>query len=129
MAKSVLTFLILAIATLQAALTMNCYCNTPRCINYGGFKLYNNKYHVGDRVCFNCDNGNGIYGSSSAKCLYSYSRNFRCAYWSHKPPVCRCDISDIYVAQIICPSLKLTGLKPGFRAIHSCDCGLVLKGI
>lgn len=62
MTKFVLTFLILAITTLQVALIMNYYCNTPKCISYKIWWLH----HVGDRVYLNCDNGNGIYGSLSA---------------------------------------------------------------
>lgn len=91
MAKSILTFLIAAVATLQVAFAINYYCDPPTRISYGGFKPYRNKYSVGDTVYFYCDDEYGIYGSSSAKCLYS--RNYKRAYWSHKPPVCRRELS------------------------------------
>lgn len=149
MAKSVLTILIVAIATLQLAFATNRYCKPPKNISNGGFKPYDDKYPVGSRVSFYCADNFELYGSSSAKCIHS--KYYKIAFWSHKPPVCRRELSynnhrpleinehefsHIYVVLVKCPKLddpkfgkvKLTGRKPGDKAFHFCDRGFELKG-
>ena len=94
MARSFLAFLVIALATLQVAFAASYYCNRPKCPRYGRCDPYKSKYPVGDTVDFICYDGYSAYGSSDAKCLYS--KWYRRAYWSHKPPVCKrklCGIS------------------------------------
>ena len=86
MARSFLAFLVIALATLEIV-TATYYCPRPKCPSYGGCKPDKSKYPVGYKVKFFCNNGYDIYGSSDAKCVYS--KLYKRAHWSRKPPVCR----------------------------------------
>ena len=91
MTKALLAFLLIAIATLQVAFASyhsNRYCPRPYGPSYGSYSPYKSWYSVGHSIKYYCNKGYYLYsGSSSAKCIYSYS--YRKAYWSHKPPVCK----------------------------------------
>ena len=91
MAHSLLAYLLIAIATLQVAFATVYYCDPPKGISYGSYKPVQSKYRLGDRVYFKCDDDYGLYGSSWAKCIYS--KTYKRAIWSHKPPVCRRKLS------------------------------------
>lgn len=88
MAKTLLVFLLVAVATLQLAYASYHYCNRPYGISYGGYTPYQSKYRVGYTINYYCNDGYYLYsGSKSTKCLYdSYSKR---SYWSHKAPICK----------------------------------------
>lgn len=95
MTKSLLAFLLIAIATLQVAFAATNYCDPPNGPRYGSYQPRKNKYPIGDTVYFRCDHGYDLFGASSAKCLYS--RRYKKGYWSHKPPVCKRKLIRIYL--------------------------------
>ena len=134
MAHFSLATVVLALATLQVAFATIHYCNRPYSPSYGSYWPYKSKYPVGDTVYFSCKGGYGAYGSSSAKCLYNWWN--KKAYWSHKPPVCKCKLSRLlrrllalqcnirFVTNIhFCYKSEVTGLtktnmEPLTRVLH-----------
>lgn len=137
MARLFLAFTVIALATLQVVVAESYYCPRPKCPSYGSCKPYKSWYYPGHKVYFSCKDGYDVDGNSWAKCLYS--KSYRRAYWSHKPPVCKSKLinhnkcMDVLILFFsgrvrLCPKLRLdygfvkhTGFKPGDQALHFCN--------
>jgi hypothetical protein len=87
MASSLLTTLLIAIATTQVALAIYYpKCGPPHRPDNGGYNPINDKYAVGDKINFFCKTGYKLYGASSTICKDKFLKK---PYWSHESPVCR----------------------------------------
>lgn len=86
MASSLLTTLLIAIATAQVALAIYYpTCGAPHRPDNGGYNPINDKYTVGSKINFFCKTGYRLHGSSSTICKHKLKKS----YWSHESPVCK----------------------------------------
>ena len=142
MARSLLSALLLAIATIQVALATYYIppCDPPHRPDYGGYTPYKNKYPVGSRIKFFCNDGYRRHGPSWSVCNYKKK-----SYWAYPPPDCKrklLDFTRIVGSQafvhtaIKCPklsdieygSVRVTGFTPGSTAHYECKKGFKLVG-
>ena len=86
MASSLLTALLIAIATAQVALAIYYpSCDPPHRPDNGGYNPSSNKYTVDSKINFFCNTGYKLHGASSTICKHIAKKSF----WAHKSPVCK----------------------------------------
>lgn len=88
MASSLLTALLIALATAQVALAQyKPKCDPPRHPDNGGYNPVNDKYAVDSRINFYCAPGYRLRGASWTTCKHDIFE--RKSKWAQKSPVCR----------------------------------------
>ena len=88
MATSPLTWLVIAVATVQVAFATYAYyppCEPPHSLDYGEYGPIKDEYPVGSKIEYRCNDGYVLYGKSWTVCKY-YNRK---SSWTHKAPVCK----------------------------------------
>lgn len=89
MASSLLSALLIALATAQVALAIYFpSCDPPHRPDNGGYNSSSNKYTAGSRINFFCNAGYRLHGVSSTICKHVHKKSF----WAHKTPVCKCEL-------------------------------------
>ena len=146
MASSLLTVLLIAVATVQVAFaSYYSTCDPPSHPDNGGYSPYRSKYSIRSRINFYCNKGYSRFGSSSSVCTYYNNK----AYWTNRPPVCKRKYQYYYdnhtprfmpifanAAIIRCPDLghplygnvRVSGYSHRSTAYYSCDSGYQLVG-
>ena len=87
MAQSLVTFLLIAIATLQVAFATYHYCDKPHRPDYGDYGPHRDRYSVGHKIRYSCNDGYYSDSYMTSECVYDRYR--KRASWNHKAPVCK----------------------------------------
>ena len=143
MASSLLTALLIAIATTQVALAISYpSCDPPHRPDNGGYTPYSDKYLIGTKIKFFCNKGYKLHGTSWTIC-----KHIKKSFWLHKSPVCKRKLQDQYqilvhlhahdaCTAIRCSNLddprygkvNVAGTTPKSTAHYTCDYGYKLVG-